>query len=163
LDEPKFPALPSPPGGESWTLRNPQQRWAANFDGHGFTVLPDAEDWQWGLELTGYETLFVTEGKDRITYARSPQLDEWFVNRPEGLDHGFTLHWRSGAINLRLNLRGEPDRNAILYTGLSATDALGRDLPAALDRLEGAVRIRVDDRGARYPITIRTRVRRPPR
>ena len=45
-------------------------------------------------------------------------------------------------------------RVAARYGGLVAVDARGRRLPAALALVGGSLRLRVDDRGARYPLRI---------
>ncbi|MGH3083070.1 MAG: FG-GAP repeat protein [Gaiellaceae bacterium] len=43
---------------------------------------------------------------------------------------------------------------SLRYRGLLATDALGRELPAWLELEGGTLLVRVDDAGARYPLTI---------
>jgi hypothetical protein len=48
-------------------------------------------------------------------------------------------------------------REALRYSGLVASDATGRLLPARIVVDGRAVSLRVDDRGARYPLRIVTR------
>ena len=116
---------------------------------------------------------------NRLDYVRGP-LTEWYVNGPAGLEQGFTIERAPGkargrlltltlALSGDLRAEGSPhsgelqlaDRNQQTrwrYTGLAAEDAAGRRLRAWLD-LRRDVRgdlllIRVDDTGARYPLTI---------
>ncbi len=98
-------------------------------------------------------------------------LVEWYENRPEGLEQGFTLAERpsgEGGLVLALQVAGATAKRRggglvlatetgrkLAYGKLAAWDAdhepLGASLRvAAADRIE----IRLDDRGARYPLTI---------
>lgn len=56
---------------------------------------------------------------------------------------------RAGILSLR-----RMDGGGLFYGGLAAWDADGRDLHSWLDVRESSILITVDDRGARYPITI---------
>ena len=118
-----------------------------------------------------------TEG-GRFTYTWDARLQEWYVNDRNGLEHGFTLRERpttSGLpedrLNLTLAVRGElrPQVSAdgrglsfhaangapvVHYTKLMVQDADGRDLPAHFTVRGDRVHMVVDERGARYPITI---------
>jgi hypothetical protein len=110
---------------------------------------------------------------------RNPQsaIVEWYVNKAEGLEQGFTLTAplaeRVGEepLVLRLELTGnlraraEADgrsvtflrkngAKALTYDHLAVVDAQGRNLPAHLDAGGSEVRIVVDDRVASYPVTI---------
>jgi hypothetical protein len=108
---------------------------------------------------------------NRVVYRRG-RLDEWYVNGPLGLEQGFTLDAppvgpREGALTLSMTVGGTLDAqldadgdglafasSSVRYDGLFAMDADGRDLPAWLE-LEGrTLALRVDDAGARYPLTI---------
>ncbi|MBK8285726.1 MAG: FG-GAP repeat protein [Ahniella sp.] len=101
---------------------------------------------------------------------RSKTLTEWYINRPEGLEHGFDLAAAPpGHGELEFHL--ESDRPAhrvhadliefgsgektLRYSKLKVWDANGRILPAHTD-VSGTygVVIRVDDTGAHYPVTI---------
>ncbi len=117
----------------------------------------------------------------RVEYARGA-LVEWYENRPEGLEQGFTIAERPSGDGLlcvegafadaaaaragaALRARLSSDARsvdfldaagavALRYGGLAARDARGRDLDARL-ALDGArVRILVDDAGAAYPVVI---------
>ncbi len=101
---------------------------------------------------------------------RSGVLTEWYVNRPDGLEHGFDLpvppagdgpvefHLQSDHPARQLaadSIAFGQGEDVLLYQHLKVWDASGRMLPATL-RAEAPQRvvIRVDDRGARYPLTV---------
>ena len=140
--------------------------------------------WEWGLTLKSYgyqgrtrpvRTAERVAGGNRIEYRRG-DLTEWYVNEERGLEQGFTLAAPPGArgedfLSIELDLSGTlvpkltEDGTAILfedrrgrtilrYSGLLAWDAGGRELPARMAVERGEVSIRVDDRGAVYPVTI---------
>ena len=111
---------------------------------------------------------------NRVSYGRGG-LVEWYANGPLGLEQGLTLRappatkaGSNGALGLSFALGGAAARlqggqlsfdgaggSPILrYSGLSATDAAGKVLPSHLQLDGGRLMIRVDDRGARYPVTI---------
>jgi hypothetical protein len=101
---------------------------------------------------------------------RSSGLTEWYINRPEGLEHGFDLAFSPPGRGV-LEFRLQSDRPAhqvhadliefgsgddtLRYSTLKVWDASGRILPAQME-VSGARRvvIRVDDAGAQYPVTI---------
>jgi hypothetical protein len=115
------------------------------------------------------------EKDNRIKYRRGA-LTEWYVNGPLGLEQGFTLDAppprKAGeALTLAVNLSGDlsavPDPRgdgmalqahlggtALRYRGLVAWEGTGRTLPAWWQWQGSEVRVRVDDSGARYPLTI---------
>jgi uncharacterized protein (TIGR03437 family) len=165
-----FPAL----GGHR--ARNFRQQWRAHFDGRGFQVEPDDGGWTWGLELVGHgERAQVTIAKERVSYRWNSALEEWFVNDTRGLEHGFLLWERppgSGEhLEIRLAVRGglrprvedggravsflnEAGKAVVNYAGLKVWDADGRSLGAHFQAETNLLRLVVDDRGARYPLTI---------
>ncbi len=155
------------PAGNGYVARGFEQQWLAHFDSRGFLVKPDNHQWSWGLQLLNVSgaARMIAEG-NRLTYRWSADLDEWFVNDTRGLEHGFTLN---APREIRLAVRGglSPRATAggvefldsmgmarLRYTGLKAWDATGRPLPAKMNVVSGTVALSVDDRGARYPITI---------
>lgn len=102
---------------------------------------------------------------------------EWYINKPAGLEQGFTLNAppeaKGAGEQLRIemevtgDLRAElmPDAKsvalkrrddsiALRYEGLVAFDAAGRDLPARMKAKGNRVWLEVDDEGAIYPLTI---------
>ena len=103
---------------------------------------------------------------NRVSYTRGA-LEEWYRNGPLGLEQGFTLFRRpsdDGALRLVMTTDGLAPRqtgsriafgnDALVYGGLGVVDAAQRSLPASLELSGRRVVIRVDDRHARYPITI---------
>ena len=102
-------------------------------------------------------------------------VTEWYRNGPLGLEQGFTVARRPAAgqrgalLTVALRTSGslvtsaegswiifndEAGRAVLRYGGLSAIDAAGRSLPVKLSLRGRAVLLRVDDSGARYPLTI---------
>jgi hypothetical protein len=111
---------------------------------------------------------------NRVIYQRHG-LSEWYVNGPLGLEQGFTLTHAPaghvvGAMTLAVKLAGNAHASlsqggrgitlvgagkaALRYDGLSATDARGRLLHSWMQLDRGRVLLRVDTRGARYPLRI---------
>ncbi len=166
-----------------YQARNPGQHWSLRFDGRGFLIRPDTEGWTWGLELVSYgvgaNVQAVTqpdsvqaEGQ-RVTYQWDHTLDEWYVNGTNGLEHGYTVHQRppdEGPLLLSLHVRGEltprvaRDGRDVLFTrdglatityaGLQVIDADGRKVPARFEAVPQGLRLSIEDRGARYPLTV---------
>ena len=153
-------------------------------DGRGFDVTPDANGWRWGLELRshgfpgqerGVKQARALADVEKLSYQWDSLITEWFVNGDRGLEHGFTLASRPGkaaaALTLHLAVRGTlvprvspvgrrvsflDDRGApaLNYAGLKVTDAQGRELAARFAREPGGLRLEVEERSARYPVTI---------
>ena len=109
---------------------------------------------------------------NRVVYDRG-LLREWYAAGPLGIEQGFTLARRpagtSAPVTLTLGLAGSArarqigsrlefvarsGRVALRYAGLSAIDANGRQLQAALALRGDRLLVRVSDRGARYPLRI---------
>ncbi|MEI2687874.1 MAG: hypothetical protein V9G14_17800 [Cypionkella sp.] len=112
--------------------------------------------------------------RSRASFARGAGIEEWYVNGPLGLEQGFVIAEPPSAepsalvLDVRVSgarpvagsrageiaLLDDAGEVAFKYSGLAAMDADGRDLPSAM-RAEGrSILLSVDDRGARYPITI---------
>ena len=138
-----------------------------------------------GLALSAYgygESLVpVGPGEARgealsVTVARSPELREWYVNGPDGLEHGFTISappgprhpglplqfvlqpgegWRATADEAAgsVSLQG-PSGEAVEYGKLAAHDSAGLPLPARMKVDAGRIVIEVKDDSAEYPLTI---------
>ena len=118
-----------------------------------------------------------TQGQ-RATYAWGSDLEEWYQNDERGLEHGYTVARRpareDGAgeeLAVTLSVRGElrpalrdggrdvvfvdaSGRQVVNYAGLKVFDADGRDLPARFETRGADLRVLVDEREARYPVTI---------
>ena len=116
------------------------------------------------------------EASDRIEIIR-PGLVEWFVNRPSGLEHGYTLtsalSGRAADLPLRLEMTLEGDldgritedgrhvtlhdesgKEILRYEKLKVWDATGRELIARMTGEKRLLAVEVDDTGAVYPLTI---------
>ncbi len=177
-----------------WHARNPGQQWLTIFDQHGFVAQPQCGGWSWGLELKSYgfgekqtpisgQPEVKTAGQ-RLSYQWDAVVQEWWVNDPRGLEHGFTIGQRPDGISdsqsqisvplaFTLGVRGSlkptltADAKGLLfqdaagatvlnYTGLKVWDADGQVLPSRFEMSdpEPTVRLLVDERNARYPISI---------
>ena len=115
-------------------------------------------------------------GADRVSYQWDDLVEEWYVNDERGLEHGFTVRSKPSMKNagpLRFTLRGrggltprldedghgirflDPSgRAALNYSGLTVFDADDRVLPAWFEAHELGFTICVDERDARYPLTV---------
>jgi hypothetical protein len=107
----------------------------------------------------------------QVLYRRG-SVDELYRNGPYGLEQAFNVRARpggSGALLLALGLGGtltaeqagaqvlfktRSGATALTYGQLSARDATGRQLPASMQLRHGALELRIDDRNARYPLSI---------
>ncbi|HMB71107.1 MAG TPA: FG-GAP-like repeat-containing protein [bacterium] len=155
------------------------------FGDHGVDIVPRTRDAQWtwtwrtaewgraGAMKAPAVSARHVDG-NRVEYRGADGLTEWYVNRPDGLEQGFTLAERpagDGAIviaagmpgGLRAVAAGVTDAidflddhgdAALRYGGLHAWDAAGRALPSRLEWDEARIRIVVEDDGAAYPVTI---------
>ena len=157
--------------------RNPVQRLSAVFSPAGATIASGAARVRLSLAAVGYASAPLAVGAalprvsgSRVTYAH-PGVREWWSNGPLGLEHGFDVRSRPsagrGALTLAVavagDLRARLDRGGVVfsgrgatlrYGGLLVTDARSRPLPAWLRLSAGRVLIRIDDRGARYPVRV---------
>jgi hypothetical protein len=173
--------------GPGYGAASPHQHWLARFDAGDVHLVSDRRTWNLTLSLLsfgfpGHERILgsptsASTAGDRLTHHRTPALDEWFVNRPDGLEHGFVLHQRpaaeggsnpTGDLTFRIAVSGSlrasgsgdlvqltRDGVAILhYAGLKVWDATGRTLPARMTGLGSQIHLTIDERGAAYPITI---------
>jgi hypothetical protein len=153
------------------TAVNPGQRLSARFGRAGVIVRA-------GRSLLGMRLAAVAEVAPRaransVSYAY-PRVHESFTNGPLGFEQAFEIPSapaRGGGIltlslalsgNLRASLAGNhqsavfsaPGRTALAYRGLYTTDARGRHLRSWLSLDRSLLLIRVDTRGATYPIHV---------
>ena len=115
----------------------------------------------------------------RVSYSRGGVV-EWYQNGRLGIEQGFELQkslgCADGAVELKmaldhtlratlagepgagqsLSLRDEAHDNVLHYSDLFAMDATGKSVPVrmALNERGSELTLRVDDRGAKYPLTI---------
>ena len=185
-----------------WLAENPAQKFSSSFTKNElriaeFAVRADKQQaskpqWEIGLKLDGFgygnDLSEVGEGEtiannNRIEITKSairdPQsaITEWYENKPEGLEQGFTLNapparYGTGSDGLRLSLQIIGDLNAetannqaitlkdkqgrtvLTYDKLAAWDADGKQLAAIMNVVDKKISLEVDDREARYPVTI---------
>jgi FG-GAP repeat len=156
---------------------NPAQHLHVMFARRGVTVASSGARFTMMLSAYGYGDLLQPLGSvlphasgNRVEYQHR-LLTEWFANGPLGLEQGFHLATRpsvgSGPLTLSLMLSGDlalrlqrgsllltSDGVSLRYGSLVATDARGRALPSWFQLLGDRLLIRVDDRGAAYPVRI---------
>jgi FG-GAP repeat/Prealbumin-like fold domain len=158
--------------------RNAPQALSARFGAHGVQVRSGEDTLSLRLRATGYgrslEPVVAAAPAghaNRVSYRRG-SLTEWYANGPLGLEQGFTLKAppavaRTGPLSLALSLSGSLHPSlgrdarslsfagsSLRYSGLAAFDARGHRIPARLELRGHTLLIRVNDRGARYPLTI---------
>ena len=113
----------------------------------------------------------------RVSYTWEAALEEWYVNDARGLEHGYTVYERPAGgdatepLTLTLAVRGGllPVIGAggtdvrfldarglalVTYSGLAVLDADGRRLSARFERVPEGLLLLVEERDARYPLTI---------
>lgn len=169
-------------GTDGFRLENPQHRLSVDFTRTSLRVRTAGTTWALSLRGVGYgEALAAVPpvepyaAANRVEYRRG-DLTEWYLNGPFGLEQGFTFAEApatrvDGPLTISFVLSGdfvaavdETGRNAILtragdhatlrYGGLTAFDATGRELRAWLEIEGDQLSLRVDDRGARYPVVV---------
>jgi FG-GAP repeat protein len=155
---------------------------SAEFTREGVRVRAGAAQWGVRLRSVGYGPAPVAGGTvspravaNRVEYPRGA-VTEWYVNGPAGLEQGFSVaapRGKSDGRPLTLALGTSGDLTASLdaagdaitlksidgkpvmrYRGLSTVDADLRTLRSWFDVAKGEILIRIDDRGARYPIVV---------
>jgi hypothetical protein len=157
--------------------RNPAQQLRVAFSRRGVTVASGEARLGMALAAYGYASALKPltastprASGNRVSYRRR-SLTEWYVNGPLGLEQGFDVAARPtsgrGPLTLSLAISGNLSSRlghdsvllagrgvALRYDGLLVTDARGHTLRSWLQLLRGHVLIRIDDRGAAYPLRI---------
>ncbi len=184
-DRYKAEALASAPGEDAvLKARNSAQNYTTRFTGDGIRLQSAGSGMEMELSLVGYGYegrmqqpvvgKLVADGQ-RVENVRGP-VTEWYVNRPTGLEQGFTLAERpvrgavDGPLQIELAVSGatvslSDDGSAVLlsrpnsasrlrYAGLKSWDAEGTQLVSRLAVSEQTIVLRVDDARAVYPVTI---------
>lgn len=125
-------------------------------------------------EVTGTAPLSAESG--RVAYMWNGTLEEWYINDTRGLEHGYIVHQRpvqggGGTLTFTLAVRGTlhpevtADRRGVrfqdaggaamlTYAGLHVLDADGREMEASFHSDDDNLCLFIDERGARYPLTI---------
>jgi hypothetical protein len=167
--------------GSGFRARNPEQGLRLRFGRAGVWIGAGRLQVGLGLRAIGYGSRLRSLGGPRpsasangVTYVRSG-VREWYRNGPLGLEQGFTIPRApageaSGLLTLALALSGNatatpaangrgltfagPGGARLRYGDLLASDARGRALRSWLQLRAGTVQLRVDTRGACYPLRI---------
>ncbi len=177
--QPAFHAIPRPDG---FHADNATQTLSVDFTKDRVTIRSGLVRWDWRLTAYGYGNTLVPAGSvepivtaNRVEYRRG-SLTEWYINGPLGLQQGFDLTTPpsleqtgepltllgnfsgSGQVELAgersLNLTDSTGKSILDYTGLLVYDAAGRKLQAWLELEARQLKLRIDDRGATYPLHI---------
>ena len=169
--------------GTVWAA-NDAQGYTTRFTTRGIRLRPRGTEIEVELALSGYgyarmqavEPAEPQAEGNRVEFDRGA-LTEWYLNRPAGLEQGFTLARPPaegrGAKPLRLELavtgpvraeaaeggeaillRDPVGRVRLRFSGLRVWDAQGRELAARLEAGGDRMALLVEDSGARYPLTI---------
>ena len=171
---------------EAWA-QNPKQSLNSRFDETGLRLVVKAGPEErypsrWELKSVADEAVpsgTLQRAGQKLELERAELgLTEWYVNRPSGLEHGFTLERRPEAagelleltlaVTGRLGVRAEEDgqslvvfqkennRTLLNYGGLKVWDAEGKDITARMETnaTGDEVRYLVEDIAATYPLTI---------
>jgi hypothetical protein len=175
------PAYHATQEGAAWLAKNSAQKFEATWNDRGLAV--HSENVSWGLQIVGWgysdqpanagPALPQVKG-NRVKFDRG-ELTEWYFNGPDGVEQGFTVQSPPGnassktPLTLRLacsgnlpvrvednaavvaGLTGEP---VLRYSGLKAYDAAGKSLHSWLEQRGSDILVRVDDKGATYPVVI---------
>jgi hypothetical protein len=176
--------------GADYFVANPAQQLRAWFSQDGIELASGrrtaegAEPWSIALRLRGVGRLNAVEGftpggivatGSRVEMrSASGTLTQWFENRAEGIEQGFTLEERppgaAAEVAVLLDVRGslaaraegevtalhfiEGRETVLEYKGLKAWDATGRELLARMEVRGSSVALCVADAGATYPVSI---------
>ena len=150
---------------------NPAQRFSARFDRSEVAITVGStrfgiavKEFGRGVAQHALPPVSPTVSADRVNYSRG-LVREWWANGPLGLEQGFQIARRpagSGALTISLAVPGGArlDHGTVLlpgglsYAGVHASDARGHALRAWLQLRDGRMLVRVDDRGAQYPVRI---------
>ncbi len=167
--------------GQQWTTKFDHRGFVAEPKGGGWQWGLELKSYGFAAEqhAIGGTPVVKADGQ-RLSYQWNDSVQEWFVNDQRGLEHGFTIEKRPdnapgsqpSTLNFLLATRGTlrpsvtPDAQGVLfqdeagatvlnYTGLKVWDADGKTLPSHFEAAgENRIRLMVDERAARYPITI---------
>jgi len=165
--------------GQRWRTRFDGRGFTTEPDGGGWAWGLELVRYGFaGHERAVTDPLRASADGGRMTYAWDELLEEWYVNDERGLEHGYTVQRRPAGregiqapLTFVLSVRGdlEPEVRgagrdvaflhadggvALTYSGLTVFDADGDTLPARFERVTQGLLLTIDERGARYPLTI---------
>jgi len=163
--------------GQQWTTKFDRRGFVAQPQGGGW-------EWGLELKAYGFPRAertisgvpAVKADGQRLSYDWDAAVQEWFINDQRGLEHGFTVKERpEGAadaplqfdLGVRGTLKAQITADALgvefhdaagaavlTYGGLKVWDADGKALASRFAPLPNGVRLLVEERGARYPLTV---------
>jgi hypothetical protein len=167
--------------GAALAARNPQQGLSAGFASGGAEVAAGATRVQlalrgigWGSNVRALGSVRPSASANTVTYAHGA-VGEQYANGPLGLEQSFAIGRApagsaAGPLTLAVAVRanapvhlveggqalsfGRAGSGELRYTGLFATDARGHRLASWLELSGGRLLVRVQARGASFPITI---------
>jgi hypothetical protein len=173
--------------GYKYWAQNPGSQMRMRFGDKGLLIEPGREDEEWHLNmrLTGYgqdgamlslPVAGIESSGDRVSFKRGT-VEEWYINKPGGLEQGFTLPQPDGfsadkPLLLSLALGGDlhvdwrtPGQDvgfhtatgelAFSYSKLRAFDAKGQALTATLALLDDELQIQINaGQQTAWPITV---------
>ncbi len=170
--------------GQGWSMAFDESGFSVTPDGGGWTWGLELAGWSPGLgdvsrmspkESGAPDDGIVERAPNRLVFQRAARLEEWFLNDERGLEQGWTVRGPPGSgtgaeeLRLRLRVRGslqpvvggvevgfvdEGGREVLVYDGLKAWDAEGRDLEVRFEQADGGFEVVTDLRGVTYPVTI---------
>lgn len=166
---------------DGFRMANPAQQLHARFAHSTVSVRSGATRVGFSLRAIGYgrELRAVTPAAphgnaNRVLYSHTG-ISEWYANGPLGLEQGFSIPRapagdRAAPLALSMALSGDAraslvnggravsftraGKTVLRYAGLTAIGAGGRKLHSWLQLQGGRLLIRVDTRGARYPLRV---------
>jgi FG-GAP repeat len=155
-------------GREGFAAANAAQELTVRFH-DGQTDFVHAQG-RFSLALAGEAALTHAEARgNRVEFTRGA-VTEWFVNREDGLEQGFTVASKrgTGVLEVKLDVGGDflpvlehgqialrrGGVTVLEYGGLQCWDASGKRLASHAEVEGRRIRLVVDDSAARYPVTV---------
>lgn len=176
----------------TWVMINHGKGLKARFFRDNIVVMPQGKQssqanagagkqWKWqtaffgrsgDMQEPGKRTINITEGMLEYRYNN---FTEWYKNKPEGLEQGFTINKRprgnpgqvriasrpTSLFKAKLVHQGESiefyDQSGkimLRYAGLKAWDAKGKELSSTISIENDCIVLSINDCQAEYPITI---------
>lgn len=162
--------------GQDWGIRFDGNGFLVTPQGQTWTWGLELTDYAGTKVSGGSKTARMAAAGGKLEVFHDGNLTEWFINDPRGLEQGWTLNHRPengqpDGLNIGLKVRGDLSpavtgdglgmnfnnggNTVLTYNGLKAWDADGKPLPVRfICSPSGNLRISVDDRTAKYPVTI---------
>ncbi|MGQ0551692.1 MAG: FG-GAP repeat protein [Planctomycetota bacterium] len=163
--------------GQQWTTHFDGRGFTVQPDAGGWAWGLQLESYGFaGQERAIAGAAQVAADGERVAYDWDATVQEWYVNDARGLEHGYTVRQqppqdREGPLTFTLAVRGDLAAQVqadgrgvqfvngdgavgVTYAGLTVFDADSRKLPARFEPVATGLLLTIDERGARYPLTI---------